>query len=410
MKKLISILVAFAMMATLCVCMAFAAPAAQSTDLSKSVITKVLDVPDGVASPAGKMNFTVTPTSQPATAGLTAKTESITFAAGTGTQTKVLSLADFIGLNNTAKDFNITQPGEYVFTVAEDSFNAAGVATAPAEGAYYLQDTDSLSTENLAKDTKTYTLRIYVVNGNNGLEIKAITVVDASVTDDTTTEASEIDNAKINPEDTDPTVTDPDDKVGSAFKFTNVYTKTITDETDPNGAFNVAKNVTGSGDTNYLYPIKVTITIDDATLVDGAYTLNGSKSGEWNFTTATKTLEKTITIKNGEKDVFATFPAGAKVKIEEQTSTMNNLQNADKYNGNAAGLVTGTYTDGAKMTTNEAVYTAKSAVTVTNNLESSAIEPEGIMIQNLPYIVLALIAVGGLVAYVVVRRRQNDEA
>ena len=34
----------------------------------------------------------------------------------------------------------------------------------------------------------------------------------------------------------------------------------------------------------------------------------------------------------------------------------------------------------------------------------------GILISNLPYIALALVAIGGLVAYVVVRRRNADEA
>ena len=408
LNKFFAILVALAMMATLCVSMAFAAPAAQSTDLSKSAITKVLDVPDGVASPAGKMNFTVTPTSQPATAGLTAKTESITFAAGTGTQTKVLSLADFIGLNNAQKDFNITQPGEYVFTVAEDSFDVAGVATAPAEGAYYLQDSDSLSTESLKKDTKTYTLRIYVINGDNGLEIKAITVVDASVTEDDQQEGSEVDAAKVNPEDTDPNVTDPEDKVGSAFKFTNVYTKTVTDTEANGGAFNVEKEVTKSGDTAFQFPIDVTITIDEATLVDGAYTLTaGGKT--WSFTTGNLTAKQTVNLANGEKAIFTTFPAGAVVKVEENVAGTT-VQNAAEYTGSASGLATGTYAKAGKLDVSTAAFQTKGQVKVTNELDDKDITPEGILISNLPYIALALVAIGGLVAYVVIRRRNADEA
>ena len=34
----------------------------------------------------------------------------------------------------------------------------------------------------------------------------------------------------------------------------------------------------------------------------------------------------------------------------------------------------------------------------------------GILVSNLPYIALALVAIGGLVAYVVVRRKADDEA
>ena len=407
MKKLISILVAFAMMATLGIAMAFAAPDAEdvSTSLANSKISKTFDVPAGVPTPEAKFGFVVTPVSAPSSVTLTEKTEYITFdGTTTGSQTATKALSSFISLPDSTADFHLSQPGEYVFTVTEETFTAAGVTTAPATGAYYLQDTDTLSTENVAKDGKTYKLRIYVANStdaqNPGHYVKAITLIDTTKdVADTATDAEKAarDAAKVSPE--------------TGFTFTNVYTKKITETTDTvNGAFNVGKTVTGSGDTAYAYPIDVTITIDDATLENGAYTLTGSKSGAWNFDEDTLTLKKTVNLANGEKDVFMTFPAGATVKVEEQTGTMANLQYADKYDGKVDGLVTGNYAGGAKMTSTEAVYTAKSAAAVTNNLKDSEITPTGILISNLPYIALALVAIGGLVAYVVVRRRQSDEA
>ena len=49
---------------------------------------------------------------------------------------------------------------------------------------------------------------------------------------------------------------------------------------------------------------------------------------------------------------------------------------------------------------------AATAAVVTNNLNDADISPEGILISNLPYIALALVAIGGLVAYVIVRRQR----
>lgn len=51
------------------------------------------------------------------------------------------------------------------------------------------------------------------------------------------------------------------------------------------------------------------------------------------------------------------------------------------------------------------------AADVTNTYDDDKDETKtGITMNNLPFIVLALVALGGLVAYVVVRRRNADEA
>lgn len=405
LNKFFAVLVALAMMATLAVSMAFAAPAASSTSLQDSKITKVLDVPAGVPSPAASFDFTVTPTAQPTTAGLTAKKVTIPFTAATGTQTQYAPLASFIGLNDSSKKFNLSQPGEYVFTVSEDDFTAAGVATAPAEGAYYLQDSDPLSTENLAKDTKTYTLRIYVVNHVAGqdeqnppaLEIKSITVEDPTSTGATT------DEKKVSPE--------------TGFVFNNTYTKVINETEQNGGAFNVEKEVTEAGDKAFGYPITISITIDEATLVDGAYTLTAAGK-TWSFSDAVDqetgaktglTATQTVNLADGEKAIFTTFPAGATVNVVENVAATN-VQNAGDYTGAASGLATGTYAKGGELDVTTAAFTAKGQVKVTNTLAASDITPEGILISNLPYIALALVAIGGLVVYVVIRRRNADEA
>ena len=411
MKKLISILVAFAMMATLGIAMAFAAPAAQSTSLTDSKITKNLNVPAGVAAPAAHFFFTVTPTEQPKTAGLTAKKVEIPFTDTTaGSKTASATLASFIGPNDATKKFNLSQPGEYVFTVSEDAFDVNGVASAPAteETAYYLKDSDNDSTETLAKDTKQYTLRIYVINHTPeqdevnppALEIKSITVVDATVTDNPeTTEVDEVDAAKVDP--------------ATGFVFNNVYTKEINVDEQNGGAFNLEKDVTGAGDTAKAYPFTVSITLPASYLdANDAYTLTDSDGKTWTFG-AGQALTQTrtdVALAKGEKLIFEKFPAGAVVTVNETLSDTV-VQNGSKYTATAAATgitIDGTDVKNTTITTNE--YAAKSAIKVTNNLDPAEITPEGILISNLPYIALALVAIGGLVAYVVIRRRNADEA
>ena len=403
LNKFFAVLVALAMMATLCVSMAFAEPAEKSVDIEKASLTKVFDVPTGVATPAAKFYFTFNPTSQPSSSTITAKTEVIPFDANTtgGKQTKILSLGSFIGFTD-GKDIKITQPGEYVFNVSETQGEESGLAEAPAEGttSYYVKDTNDKTTENVKFETKSYTLRLYVINDGGTLKFSAITVEDPAK------EGETADAKKVKPDDQDPTVTNPTEKVGSEFKFTNTYTKTISDDEANGGAFNLEKDVTNAGDTAKKYPFEVTVTIDDATLNEGAYTLTATDGTKFEFTTTKLADTKTVNLAKGEKLVFTTFPAGAKVKIQE-TLDDTVVQKGSKYTATASGAIAGSVKNTALET---APINEKNNIKVTNDLANSEIEPEGILISNLPYIALALVAIGGLVAYVVVRRRQDDEA
>lgn len=395
MKKLISILVAFAMMATLAVTMSFAATN-QSTNLANCKITKIYDVPTGVAAPEAKFYFKVTPTDFPNSTALTEKFEYIEYAANAagGEVSKNLPLSDFIayGKNASGKDFNLTQPGEYEFTVVEVAGTPAGIASdaeKPANTSYFIQDTDTTTAEDLAFEGKQYTLRIYLVNGATDLEVRAVTLVDSTKTDDDTTE--DVDESKVSPE--------------TGFQFKNVYTKVINETEANGGAFNVSKTVTGVGDTSVQFPFDVKIELDDATTPTPLVGKVGTT--EYTFTFTDGVAEVTdVMIAHNQKLVFTTFPAGAKVSVKEKISN-SGIQNAASYVVSNTGAITESVKDAYKTS---APINAKSNVAVTNDLDQSTITPEGILISNLPYIALALVAIGGLVAYVVIRRRNADEA
>ena len=69
------------------------------------------------------------------------------------------------------------------------------------------------------------------------------------------------------------------------------------------------------------------------------------------------------------------------------------------------------YTTQDNMGTNAVYINDKSNAKAFTNKYDETKDPEtGLSIANLPFIVLALVAVGGLVAYVVVRRKSEDNA
>ena len=114
-----------------------------------------------------------------------------------------------------------------------------------------------------------------------------------------------------------------------------------------------------------------------------------------------------VDLGDGDYIEFTEIPVGATYSVAETTDedyaasykkTVNGTtdENATNYTGAIAGDVTA----------------GKDKVELTNNCTKTDddVKPEGILISNLPYIALALVAIGGLVAYVVVRRRNADEA
>ena len=112
---------------------------------------------------------------------------------------------------------------------------------------------------------------------------------------------------------------------------------------------------------------------------------------------------------HNEQLVFTKIPFGATYTVEE-TDTDATYTATVKYTDYAAQTNPVDFTAGKKvedkiMTNNETIGN----YAIVKNSRSTE-TPEGILISNLPYIALALVAIGGLVAYVVIRRRNADEA
>ena len=380
LNKFFAVLVALAMMATLCVSMAFAentTPYATAPEAAK--LTKYLQAGTGVDKPGATYNFVVTPTNGGAEATDTDIAASEMAIDANGDYIGNLTIADMF------KDAVWTKAGEYLYTVTE------GALTNWNEAA---DANDTLSIDSDA----TYTLHVYVKNGDNGPEIDKVTV--------------EKDGQKVDPNPENPPAT-ADDGEDKGFSFTNVYTKDlVVDPSDPTkGALNVDKEVAGEyGDKTYDWSFKVDFTTpeayEDAEVTYKVIDADGAVKVAEKAATGNKIEE---TLKDGWKIVVTKMPQGTTWKVTEDTSA-STAQNAEKYVSTIKDTEK-SLTGKGQLVSDEATLTeTNTSMTVVNTLDDTDVTPTGILISNLPYIALALVAIGGLVAYVVVRRRNADEA
>ena len=398
LNKFFAILVALAMMATLCVSMAFAVEdtaagsetSADGKQSADALISKYLKVNDGTSVPDATFTFTFTAkdsdttsaTDTPAINPYQFKTKgndanmSGTAATNDGNAVAgVVRIADLV-TNNDALIFSA--PGEYIYEVQE----TAGTL---------VQDEDTQTTETRTNDTTTkYTIRIYVKRGaGNTLVIDTITIAAP-------------DGSKLDPTENPVTDTqfDPDSaSANDGATIVNNYEKKKTipeNELTEDNAMLALKKVVSAADgyvnPNQEFPFVLTLTKpEDATAASDA----------------------------GEVLAFSELPYGAKYTVSEDldaATVENSAAFTPKYDwiDVEAPATTVTGTKGADLALNGIGTVADTdtanKVTYTNTFDSEGTTPTGILISNLPYIALALVAIGGLVAYVVVRRRQDDEA
>lgn len=442
LNKFFAILVALAMLATLCVSMAFAAPAAttdQQGTAANSVITKYLEIPSGETLPDSEVfTFTFTPVSDSAHNGtdhlpsaataqipVSAMTPSASSTDGNGL-IKSINIADLFkytaeeaadlnGVN--AGDYKFPHAGEYIYTVAETS-------TAKADWTY---------------DNQTYKLHIIVTNDATSGKpvISTITVqkgtsedadkVDPTVTDPTTENQidetwDELTNATaagftfvnkyapeadpVNPDPDDPVTPDPDDPTDGKY-----------------GALGVTKNVDANGSKEATFPFTITVNVPQAyhgAPTVEAYIYTGETKGN-TVQTITYGTPFDFNLSDGQSLIFERLPEGATYTVTERLEATTSITDWANYTPGATVLDAGTAVANLATASKAHNYTplntalevnadgqGRNVAAFTNTRDQ--ISPTGILINNLPYIALALVAIGGLVAYVVVRRRQDNEA
>lgn len=385
LRKVTSLAVASAMVASLGV----SAFAITADETAKAIaITKDFQMPVGTTTPAETFTYSIEPVDsyyESADLDEETTTETISYTAedqGTaeGDVKTVTKSIDFLD------NYDFPHAGHYKFKVTETAGSTAGITYDDSVLYVYVDVANS-------EDGSTYIKNIVVTEeGEDGTENK--------IGSGDTTGVEDTDNDKGA---TDETAWETYE---NPVTFTNTYVKTTDvtpdgkDPTDPEGTvddtgFFVQKNVSGDyADKTQTFDFTVTVTKPSLS-TKTTYTAviidldeNNAQVGE--AITFTSGTAQTIQLTDQQRLVFTDLDIGATYTVDEAA--------VDNYTESiAGGAETGTASD-----------TANNYVKYLNTYDDEGTTPTGILINNMPYILLAVLTVGGLTAYVV-RKRKVEE-
>ena len=311
------------------------------------------------------------------------------------TVTKHLEMAEGIDVPDTTFRFSVTKntedaPDATIADISYSSLDAKGnlesekysiskdaaitFETFPHAGLYEYEVTEvSGDMEGMEYSTETYTLRVYVVNEEDGsLEIQTIT--------------AEKDGMK-QPE----------------ILFTNTYRK--------NASLEITKNTVGAmadKTKDFGFTIQFVRSGTESSDVTG-YT--GAIGGETVRCEIGKV--QTFTLHNGESLVFDSLPAGTRYIVNEvgaedgYTPSVEVVENGTQTVNKTAGSEVDGLSTADAVKDNNLVGENDNKVTYTNTYGDTPIT--GLMFENLPYILLGGIAVLAMTVFMVLKRKQRRD-
>ena len=360
---------------------------------AKVSINKVLNIAEGITTPEATFTFTFTPKTGTSSNG--APYETIDSTNGQITDKNVsYSGTDVLATGQTNikketgdifREVNYTHAGEYVYTVAEKQ----------NVGWKVIQKNGS-PIDFMTYDNRNYEMHVIVKNKTTGgtyISSVYFKQVSPSV------------NGKVKPSES-----------GTTYKydlFTNIYRKNagkITDpnepnpnkpnvsKVDPNAKSLVIKKVVSgaTADKSKDFTFKLTFT---KASTETSQSITG-KIGE-----TSKTFvygqETTITLRHDQSLVFDTIPAGTRYKLVETGSQGYTASAAYKENGaskNQAGTVSTNFTQDSIL-----IGEKPNDNTITNSLPD--VTPTGLLIDNLPFILMIGL---GLAGFVVLSKKRRQ--
>jgi len=360
---------------------------------AKVSINKVLNIAEGITTPEATFTFTFTPKTGTSSNG--APYETIDSSNGQITDKNVsYTGTDVLATGQTSikketgdifREVNYTHAGEYVYTVAEKQ----------NVGWKVIQKNGS-PIDFMTYDNRNYEMHVIVKNKTTGgtyISSVYFKQVSPSV------------NGKVKPSES-----------GTTYKydlFTNIYRKNagkITDpnepnpnkpnvsKVDPNAKSLVIKKVVSgaTADKSKDFTFKLTFT---KASTETSQSITG-KIGE-----TSKTFvygqETTITLRHDQSLVFDTIPAGTRYKLVETGSQGYTASAAYKENGaskNQAGTVSTNFTQDSIL-----IGEKPNDNTITNSLPD--VTPTGLLIDNLPFILMIGL---GLAGFVVLSKKRRQ--
>ncbi len=401
--KITSVACATALMATMGVS-AFAADPVE-TEGTEIYVSKQLNIAQGLAAPENfTFNFTEKTTNAPKIAPLTVTMN---------------------GEEDTDADGYIIKTTSYDLSDAD--WNAAGVYK------YEVTENDA-ETAGMTYDKNTYELMVWVKNADDG----GFTVERIAVEDKATNEKVDAGDPGEPEEYNEGTTVENTDAAASGVLFENTYTKTaytdevpdgpedITDDPTTEGvdesyaSFVGTKTVTGEyGDLEHAFPFALDIdfagAIGATDAMKNAVKVYVYDASEKVWTDVTGNYAS-IALAHNDKVAVYNAPIGTVCTLTE------NLEADAAFADYAASLAVTEW--GQNVEAEAVAYNAerkgintKAEVLVADGVNSAAftnkntnedVTPTGILINNAPYIILAVVAAGGMTAYVVRRRQENE--
>ena len=294
----------------------------------------------------------------------------------------------------------INHAGTWAFTVTESTagFDERVLSTSTTSGG-----ATKTVYEKLAVDSTSYTLLLDVINGTDGkLAIDGVIVkVDNEKKDPTITETPATPGSDG---------TDGGNRWTSGFEFANTYTQRVNVIPGPNpaeGAMSLTKSVVTEnqaqvgdrGDKTLAFQFTMTVTVPEssgltsvpATIVRDTEQPIIAPDGVTlaDSVTFTPGTAATFYLSDSDTLVFESLPVGAGFEISE----------ADYSAKNYAGVI-----DNAKDYINA---TDDFDVTCTNTYTPTP--PTGIVVNNLPFALIVVLALSGMAVYFVSNRRKAEE-
>lgn len=374
-----------------------------------AAITKVLEMPQGTTIPNATFTFDIQEVSVDGDTSDAAKTTMPELTGSVTMDDNSVSALDGdkkIVTKNTGNildEIEWPHAGEYVYKVTE------------VASSYTIADTNK---ETLTYSQAEYDLHVYIAEAEDGsLYVKSAgAIIRKDQSGGTQGEGEKV----------DPSVPGSETE-GNSFKFVNTYTKTPGGREDPDPktqSFAISKAVAGdmASKTKY-FPFEVTITNNSmvttasykayiCTLSNGTYTkvsaeeANGQYDTGTDYVTLTTGIKSDIDLKHGQYLVVMDCPQGTIYNANEKAVPGYKASvhivvggiavNPDPANTNAN---TALSTDNRIITAggaNSAAFTNTYATTV----------PTGILINNLPFIAMILVAIGAFAAFIINKRRK----
>lgn len=299
---------------------------------------------------------------------------------------------------------NYTHAGVYIYEVTETA-TAAGFTNGEKETT--LSD-GTVKKEKVTFSTEKYTLEVRIANnGQGGLEPAEVSIKKDG--EETKTDATDPDPS-VTKDENNQDVDHGTDSTIPGFSFTNTYEKSTKkpvdpDPTDPTqgkyGAAGITKTVVGAyGDQTFEFPFTITMNAGTGITATSAeaYIYTGDTKGS--KVTVTFGTATDFTLKHGQSLIFEELPDGVSYTVSEKLQGCG-VKDETKYMAAFNGTPTGT--QGASSLNNAVTVsdaaTAENDAHFTNTLDSNDVTPTGIIINNLPYVLLIGLALGGIVLF-----------